>query len=83
MKAVTIYTTGICSYCKSAKALLETYEIMPTEIRVDLDAEKMNVMVEKTQKMSVPQIFIGDEYIGGYSELKQIHDTGELAAKLK
>lgn len=82
MKHVTIYSTGLCSYCRSAKELLATYSVEPEEIRVDQDPTKMREMMEKTGKMSVPQIYIEDTLIGGYSELKQMHDAGTLKETL-
>lgn len=77
-----MYTTATCLYCKNAKTLLETYAVIPEEIRIDTDHSKMQEMMEKTGMMSVPQIYIGDKHIGGFAELKQLSDSGELSAML-
>lgn len=82
MKTVTMYTTTHCAYCKRAKELLALYTVTPDEILVDRDVEKLQEMVTKTGKMSVPQIYIGDHHIGGFSELKQLHEDGALTELL-
>jgi glutaredoxin 3 len=78
-----MYTTATCSYCRNAKAILATYNITPEEIRIDINPSKMQEMREKTGMMSVPQIYIGNQHIGGFTELKHIHDQGVLAVKLQ
>ncbi len=84
MKTVTIYTTGTCQYCKKAKELLASeYQVTPDEIRVDGDMEKLKEMMDKTQKSSVPQIFIGETYVGGFDALHELHTKGELSALLQ
>ncbi len=84
MKTVTIYTTGTCQYCKKAKELLASeYQVTPHEIRVDGDMEKLKEMMDKTQKSSVPQIFIGETYVGGFDTLKELHTNGELITLLQ
>ena len=70
-KSVKIYTKNGCSYCVKAKKLLSHYE----EINLDNDEERFKFYQDMTNKLnkqinSVPQIFFDDEYIGGYTELK-------------
>jgi glutaredoxin 3 len=78
MKNITIYTTNTCPYCIKAKALLNKKNAMFTEINVE-DEEKRNQMVELTSgKRSVPQIFIGDQHVGGCDDLYELERTGEL-----
>jgi glutaredoxin 3 len=70
-------------YCSSAKNLLDTYGVIPEEIRVDQDPAKMQEMRERTGMMSVPQIYIGDEHVGGFTDLKALHDAGTLEGRLE
>ena len=82
MQPVTIYTTRTCLYCMQAKKLIEGYGVTPTEHHVDTDVEKRMEMVERSGARSVPQIFIGEQHVGGYDDLKKLHDTGALASLL-
>jgi len=80
MADVTIYTTRICGYCVAAKRLLRSRGVEYREIDVTADDEKRRWLVETTGRKTVPQIFIGEESIGGYEELVELVRSGELAA---
>jgi len=80
---VKIYTTGTCPYCVSAKTLLQSKKITPTEVRIDKNAKDREEMIELTGKRSVPQIFINNELIGGLDDLERLNDTGELDELLR
>ncbi len=82
MKAVRLYTTLICPYCVRAKLLLKGRGIAFEEIDVSGDPEKRSWLVETTGRRTVPQIFIGDEPIGGFDELRALDLSGELDKKL-
>jgi glutaredoxin 3 len=49
-----------------------------TKIRVDLDPSRRAEMMERTGRRTVPQIYIGDTYVGGYEELAALHHAGKL-----
>lgn len=77
MPRVTVYTTPYCPYCHRAKLLLRSKGVDFEEIDAsddDLRAE----LVARTQWRTVPQIFIGEEFIGGYDELEALDDDGRL-----
>lgn len=78
MTHVIIYTTEVCPYCQYAKALLTKKGVSYQEIRVDLDPEKRIEMETKSQRRTVPQIFINDMPIGGYDDLAALSATGKL-----
>jgi glutaredoxin 3 len=82
MKAVRVYSTLICPYCIRAKHLLRERGIAFEEIDVTGDHEARQRLVEQTGRRTVPQIFIGDEPIGGFDELRQLDRSGELDKKL-
>ena len=69
MKKVIIYSTRICPYCVRAKNFFEKKNINFTEIMIDQDPSLITEMVEKSGRQSVPQIFIDDKLIGGYTDL--------------
>lgn len=78
MKNITIYTTNTCPYCVRAKDLLNKKNAIFTEINVE-DEQKRNQMMELTAgRRSVPQIFIGDRHVGGCDDLYELERTGEL-----
>lgn len=77
---VTLYGTKKCSHCLRAKKLLELLKIPFEEKRVDENLQYRNEMAERTHgARSVPQIFIGSQYIGGADDLYRLHDEHQLA----
>ena len=83
MTAVKMYTTQVCPYCVRAKALLKQRGVARIEeIRIDLDLEQRDLMVELTGRRTVPQIFIGDRHVGGCDDLVALDQRGELARLL-
>ncbi len=79
MSNIVIYSTANCSYCVRAKSLLAKKGVSYTEIRVDLDREKFAEMLSRSQgRRTVPQIFINDQPIGGFTDLWALDKKGEL-----
>ena len=84
MQKVVIYTGPMCNYCSAAKHLLSKKKVDYTEFNIATDPTKMQEMQEKTNgARTIPQIFIGDAYVGGYNELKILEQQGKLDALLK
>jgi glutaredoxin 3 len=79
-KQVRVYTTGYCPYCRLAKELLVERGLSFEEIDVSEDAATREWLVEATGRRTVPQIFVGEQAIGGYDELWSLDDSGALAA---
>ena len=82
MAKVEVYSSKNCPYCVMAKQLLDRNGITYTEIRIDLDPEKRKEMVNKSRQRTVPQIFINDRSIGGYTDLLAIENTQKLEMML-
>ena len=79
MSPVTMYTTQVCPFCIRAKALLKQRGVEQiNEIRIDLDAQQRQQMMETTGRRTVPQIFIGETYVGGCDELIALDQRGAL-----
>jgi glutaredoxin 3 len=78
MKEITIYSADWCPYCNRAKKLLEAKGLKYKEINVDQHPDMRTKIVEKTGMKTIPQIFIGDHFVGGYSELSALDAQGEL-----
>lgn len=81
-KHVRMYSTKVCPYCVRAKHLFEKRGIAFEEIDVTGDHSTRQWLVSATGQKTVPQIFIGDESIGGYDELSALDRAGELSKKL-
>ena len=76
---VIIYTTKTCGYCILAKNLLKKYNIKYNEIDVSEDIEtKKEMVIKSLGKKTVPQIFFGQNHVGGFFELNQLHLNGDL-----
>ena len=83
MTAVQMYTTQVCPFCVRAKMLLKQRGVQVIdEIRVDLDPTQRNLMVARTGRRTVPQIFIGDTHVGGCDELVALDQSGGLLPML-
>ena len=79
---VKIYTTKFCPYCIRARRLLNDKGIEYQDIRVDEDILQMQEMVRLSGRHTVPQIWIGERHVGGYTDLSALDDAGELDALL-
>jgi glutaredoxin 3 len=79
MKKIIMYTSSYCPFCNNAEQLLinKGFDI-DEKIYVDQDPEILSSMMKITGKRTVPQIFIGEDYIGGFDELRKIDLSGEL-----
>jgi len=80
---VTMYSTAMCPYCVQAERLLLAKGVQQiAKIRVDLDLAQRAIMMEKTGRRTVPQIYIGDVHVGGFDDLVALDRAGRLAPLL-
>lgn len=79
MARVTMYSTAVCPYCVAAERLLRSKGVAEIDkIRVDLDPAQRAVMMEKTGRRTVPQIYINETHVGGFDELSALEHAGKL-----
>jgi glutaredoxin 3 len=78
MPHVVMYTTAVCPYCVRAKALLQRKGVDYEERRIEGSRELMREMLERTQRRTVPQIFIDDYHVGGFDDLAELDMEGRL-----
>jgi len=83
MPSITLYSKGWCPYCDMAKRLLRAKGQTWSEIDVEADSGRLQEMVERTGRRTVPQILIGERHVGGFDELAALEDAGELDALLE
>jgi glutaredoxin 3 len=78
-----MYTTAVCPYCVRAKQFLKSKGVESIEeVRVDLDPQARDTMMQSTGRRTVPQIFIGDTHVGGCDDLLALDASGGLAPLL-
>jgi glutaredoxin 3 len=79
MARVKVYSTGICPICDKTKTLLNKWGIAYEEVRVDQGQENLREFSKVTQgARTVPQITIDGQWIGGFSELTEMHMDDQL-----
>ncbi|MCB6183530.1 glutaredoxin 3 [Leeia sp. TBRC 13508] len=84
MPKITMYTTAVCPFCINAKRLLASKGVTEIdEVRIDVDPEKRAEMMERTQRRTVPQIYIDDLHVGGFDDLSALDRAGKLDPLLK
>jgi glutaredoxin 3 len=76
--SVTLYVTGWCPYCSRAKDLLARKSVAFKEINVDDEPKLREEMIARSNRRTVPQVFIGDKHVGGCDDLYALEDSGEL-----
>ena len=83
MKPVKMYTTAVCPYCIRAKQILKAKGVDDIdEVRIDMHPQQRAHMMQITGRRTVPQIFIGDTWIGGCDELVELDQRGGLVPLL-
>ena len=84
MKPVKIYTTTYCGFCKRAKEFLAGQGVTYEEVDVtDDDAQREKLVDLSGGQKTVPQIFIGETHVGGYSDMMALHQAGKLSPLLQ
>ena len=84
MRKVTIYSGDPFPYCNAAKALLKTKNVSIEEFNLWKDPAKAKEMLQRTNgARTIPQIFIGEHYVGGNDQLQLANRSGELDKLLK
>lgn len=78
MATVIMYSTAYCPYCIRARMLLEKKGVEYTDIRIDRQPDMRDEMESRSNRTSVPQIFIDDRHIGGFDDMYMMDLDGEL-----
>ncbi len=78
MPAVTIYTRPFCGYCARALKLLNDKDVDFTEIEAGMDPALRKEMMDRSGRTTFPQIFVGEQHIGGCDEMMALEREGKL-----
>ena len=83
MAKVVMYTSAYCPYCANAERLLTSKGVQEIDkIRIDLQPEQRAEMMQRTGRRTVPQIYIDEQHIGGFDDLRALDLAGGLAPLL-
>jgi glutaredoxin 3 len=85
MQRITMYATGTCPFCHRAEALLRRKGATDVElevIRVDQQPQRRAEMTARSGRYTVPQIWIGEQHVGGCDDLHDLDAAGRLDALL-
>lgn len=83
MTSVVMYMTSWCGFCARARRLLNEKNAQVIEFDIDRDPGLRAEMMQKSGRRTVPQIWIGDEHIGGCDDLFALERSGQLDKKLQ
>lgn len=78
MASVTIYTRDFCGYCARAKALLQSKNVNFTEYNATENPQYRQEMMDKSGRNTFPQMFIGEQHVGGCDDLHALDRDGKL-----
>ena len=79
---LTVYTKDYCPYCVKAKTLLSSLGATFEEVDITNSPDTIMELVKKSGMRTVPQIFVGNECLGGYDSIAKLHADGKLLEKL-
>ncbi len=79
MQEVTLYTTSVCPFCHAARRLLSSLGVEYREVRLETEPElRERLSRENGGWRTVPMIFVGGRFLGGFDEIRDLHVRGEL-----
>jgi glutaredoxin 3 len=79
MARVLMYSTAFCPFCLMAERLLKSKGVAEIDkVRVDLEPERRQEMMQRTGRRTVPQIYVGDRHVGGFDDLAALDRAGGL-----
>lgn len=79
---ITVYTKDYCPYCIQAKNLLDSIGAAYQEVDITHDHDTLIEIVKKSGMRTVPQIFVNDACLGGYSDIAALHESWKLVGML-
>jgi glutaredoxin 3 len=82
MAKVTVYSTRVCPYCRMAEKLLDKKGATYEKVMVDEMPERREEMERLSGRKTVPQVFIDNTPVGGFTDLAELERTGKLEALL-
>jgi glutaredoxin 3 len=82
MSNVMVYTTEPCSFCARVKGLLRAEGVAFEEVNLSKDPEGRLELAQRTGMMTFPQVIVGEELLGGFTEVQAAAESGRLQGLL-
>ena len=79
-QVIVMYESNWCGFCRAARRLIDAKGWTYESRMVDGDVALRTEMQERSGRTSVPQIFFGDQHIGGFDDMAELESDGELEA---
>ena len=79
---IEIYTKNYCPYCTMAKSLLDSLKVKYKEHDITETPELIEELSKKSGFRTVPQIFVGEKCLGGFSDIDKLNAEGKLLSEL-
>lgn len=83
MPSVTVYTGSFCGYCLQVTTLLERRGIPYTEVSVEDEPGLREQLLARSGRRTLPQVFVGERYIGGADEIRALDASGKLTTLMQ
>jgi glutaredoxin 3 len=83
MPEVTVYTGSFCGSCLQATALLERRGIPYAEVSVEDHPGLREELLARSGRRTLPQVYVGSQYVGGADELRALDASGELTKMIQ
>lgn len=83
MKTVTLYGTGVCPFCTQAENFLKAKGVSINKIRIDQRPDEQSIMMARSGRRTVPQLFVDEHHIGGFDDLIALDRQGQLGSLLE
>ena len=83
MSQVVLYGTRFCPFCIQARRLLNNKGIEFEDIPLDSDPQLRSAVMDRSSRHTVPQIWIGDDHLGGFTELRDLDMQGGLDSLIR
>ncbi len=83
MPEVTVYTTGFCGLCTQVMALLTRRGVAFVEVNVEDHPDLPGQLLARSGRRTLPQVYVGERYIGGAAELAALDRSGELLGTIQ
>ena len=77
-KEVTVYTMNRCPFCLQLKLFLKRQGVEFTEINTSEHPEVLKMLQDETSFLTLPQVFVEDNFLGGYDNIIDLHQKGKF-----
>jgi glutaredoxin 3 len=75
---VKMYSTRFCPYCMRARSLLDSKGVVYEDIGIDANPQMRQEMMKRSGRHTVPQIWVGEQHIGGFDDMYLLERQGDL-----